>query len=91
MENIEQGIHDDQLCRIYCYEYKKHYGASWKCEFKEKGKIQRLMEKNPKVPEKDKCQPVFGLFQKIVQRFDERQDTSSTDCDMTQNTDDICI
>ena len=50
------------------------------------------MKKNPKVPEKDKCQPVFGLFQKIVQRFDERQDTSSsTDCDVTQNTDNIYI
>ena len=51
------------------------------------------MKKNPKVPEKDKCQPnSFGLFHKLMQRmqrYNERQYMSLTDCEMTQNTDDI--
>ena len=52
------------------------------------------MKKNPKVPEKDQCQPVIGFFHKLMQRmqrYNEQQYMTATDCEMTQNTDDIYI
>jgi len=47
LQNIEKGIHDDEVCENHCKKYKKDFGQDLPhCEYKgNKSKIQKLIQK----------------------------------------------